>query len=105
MYEVIYMKAYYEPWWMFEDWEDFVLEKKAFMQIVEAENYVKELLNKLRVTYTYEEQRKERFYAFWCPDEKVFCEGCDEDLQIFHGVFVLENGNPMALVLENNSNI
>ena len=24
MYEVIYMKADYEPWWMFEGWEEMI---------------------------------------------------------------------------------
>lgn len=32
MYEVIYMKADYEPWWAFEGWEEFIMEKAEFDQ-------------------------------------------------------------------------
>ena len=43
MYEIIYIKADYEPWWMFDDWEQMVQTRKAFDNIVEAKAYLDEL--------------------------------------------------------------
>ena len=36
MYEVIYMKADYEPWWMFEEWEDAICSRHSFDDIALA---------------------------------------------------------------------
>ncbi len=30
MFEVIYMKADYEPWWMFEEWEETIRSRHSF---------------------------------------------------------------------------
>lgn len=96
MYEVIYMKAEFEPWWMFDGWEDEVLSRESFMNKADADHHLNELLMKFRTKYQHEQQKKECFYAFWCDEERSFCEACDDDLQIFHGVFILLNGKPIV---------
>lgn len=40
MYEVIYMKADYEPWWAFEGWEEFIMEKAEFDQEDQARSFL-----------------------------------------------------------------
>lgn len=105
MYEIIYIKADYEPWWMFDDWEQMVQTRKAFDNIVEAKAYLDELNALFINKFTCFEMRKNKFFAYWSPQERIFCEGCDDNLQIFHGIISFQDGNPTSLVLDNNSNI
>lgn len=83
------MKADFEPWWLFEGWESHIVAtylyetKRAYHQALQV------LLADFRHQFEHEEQRKERFMAFWNEDECAYCEGCDEDVQVYHGI-VLE---------------
>lgn len=95
MYEVIYMKAEYEPWWLFDGWEETIQKRIQCATIKEADEALYVLLETFRATYEKEQVKDERFYAFWSADERVFCEACDEDLQIFHGVFIVKEGQPL----------
>lgn len=97
MFEVIYMKAEFEPWWMFDGWEEDIQSRQSFEDELEAKQYLNEVLSKLRKKYINENTRKECFYAFWCEGEKVYCEPCGDDLQIFHGVILLCEGKPFTL--------
>ena len=96
MFEVIYMKADYEPWWMFEGWEETICSRSSFADAKGALAYCATLLAELREKYELEAMKKECFYAFWSEAEKCFCEGCDEDLQLYHGVILMKDGNPTA---------
>lgn len=96
MFEVIYMKADYEPWWMFEGWEETIRTRHSFDNAEEAIVYCEQLLAELRVKYTLEAMKKDCFYAFWSECEKDFCESCDEDLQLYHGVIFMKDGKPTA---------
>ncbi|KXH81768.1 DUF1033 family protein [Sporosarcina sp. HYO08] len=94
MYEVIYMKADYEPWWMFEDWEEMIRSRQSFHTIEEARSYLEQMLGDFRNQYEHEEMRKNCFYAFWTKTETVYCDGCDDDQQIYHGVILMKDGKP-----------
>ena len=49
MYEVIYMKADYEPWWMFEEWEEMIrITRNHSMIVTAAEEHFEDLLAELR---------------------------------------------------------
>lgn len=91
MYEVIYMKAEFEPWWMFEGWEENILRRKKFDNKIDATHYLDECLLDFRTKYKHEQEKKQCF-AFWSDDERSFCEACDDDLQIYHGLFILFDG-------------
>lgn len=90
------MKADFEPWWMFEGWEEEVLSRQSFQTQLDAEYHLNELLLKFRKKYENEQQKKQCFYAFWSEEEQHFCEACDDALQIYHGLFILFNGKPVA---------
>lgn len=96
MFEVIYMKADFEPWWMFDGWEKEVLLRQSFQSQLDAEHYLKQLLSEFREKFENEQQKKQCFYAFWTEEERHFCEACDDALQIYHGVFILLNGKPFV---------
>ena len=105
VYEIVYMKADYEPWWMFEDWEKMIQSRKAFTSAEEALAYLNDLKKEFGAKYNYQNERKDCFFAYWSDSERIFCEGCDEDLQIFHGIISLADGKPTSITLINNSNI
>lgn len=69
MHEVIYMKAEFEPWWMFEEWEEKVVFRKTFARKIEALTYRNQLVEQLKGKYPQSEIREEAFAAF---DEFLF---------------------------------
>ncbi|WP_075617791.1 DUF1033 family protein [Paenisporosarcina indica] len=97
MNEIIYMKAEYEPWWMFSGWEKTIIEKNVFTTDREAKNYLDSLLTKFRNAYPNESKQKGACWAFWTEDEQQFCEACDDDLQTYHGILWLKDGKPFQL--------
>ena len=84
MFEIINMKADFEPWWMFEGWEETIRSRHAFDNGQEALRYCEELLAELRKKYPLEAMKKDCFYAFWTECEKDFCEACDKLKKDFH---------------------
>lgn len=94
MYEIVYMKAEFEPWWMFTEWEDHILSRHSFEEEAEARSYLESVLTKLRKTYDQEKVKKGCFFALWSESERSFCEACDDDLQIYHGIILLSEGKP-----------
>ena len=90
MYKIIYMKADFEPWWLFEGGESHIVSTYQYNNFDEYEEALNNLLAKFRSKYKYEEIRKERFIAFWNEEECEFCEGCDEHVQIYHGIILEE---------------
>lgn len=96
MFEVIYIKADYEPWWMFEGWEEMIRRRRSFNEASVARAYFDELLTELRGKHEHEAMKKDCFFAFWSLGEKSFCEGCDEDLQLYHGVILMKDGEPSS---------
>lgn len=93
--EIIYMKAGYEPWWMFSGWKNTIVEKKMFESEIEARVYLESLLKKFREKYPNEDSQKGAFWAFWTEEEQEFCEACDDDLQTYHGILWLQNDEPV----------
>lgn len=97
MFEVIYMKAEFEPWWMFDGWEETILSRHSFDEILEAREYMENMLLEMRAKYENENMKNQCFYAFWTAEERQFCEACDDDLQIFHGVMLFFEGKPYSV--------
>lgn len=96
MYEVIYMKADYEPWWMFEGWEEMVRLRRSFDTLVEAVEFANVIMEEMRGSFAKEKTRKGTFTAFWNPGERTYCDGCDDDMQLYHGVFLLQGSEPIC---------
>ena len=88
MYKIIYLKADYEPWWQFEGWETLILSTTEYESEDDLNRAVQSILAEFRSRYEYEQCKNERFFAFWSEDECMYCEACDDDAQIFHGIIV-----------------
>ncbi|GKV65800.1 MULTISPECIES: DUF1033 family protein [Sporosarcina] len=94
MYEVVYMKADFEPWWMFEEWRDFTVSSETFLDEKDMQQYLNKVLTEMEQHFERYEARKGCFHAFWSASEKHYCDGCEGDLQIYHGIVVLHNDQP-----------
>lgn len=90
VFKLIYMKADYEPWWQFEGWEEFIEEELVFETEQALDDTLASKLKTFRATYEHEQQREARFFAFWSDDECEYCEACDDEAQIFHGLIVIK---------------
>ena len=88
MYQIIYMKADYEPWWMFEGWETNIVKISDFESEVEFEANLQETLRSFRQKYEHVSSKENKYFAFWTDEEREYCEACEDDIQIFHGIII-----------------
>ncbi|HEY4623541.1 DUF1033 family protein [Solibacillus sp. FSL R7-0668] len=88
MYKIIYMKADYEPWWQFEGWEAFIVSEQIFETAEQFQEAYEGILENFRQQYDNEATKDERYYAFWSDDECEYCEACDDEAQVYHGIIV-----------------
>lgn len=86
MIEIIYMKADYEPWWAFEGWEEHIIEKHTFSSTKDALEFLEKILGEFREKFPHEKVKEDRYWAFWSEKEQCFCESCDDELQLYHGL-------------------
>lgn len=82
------MKADYEPWWQFEGWETMILSTTEYESEQDLDKAVLKILAEFRSRFEHEQCKQERFFAFWSEDECTYCEACDDEAQIFHGIIV-----------------
>ena len=88
MYHLILMKADYEPWWKFDDMEEKYTEVRTYDSKVHYEQEVAEIITTYKQQYKHFSVKDECYYAFWNEGENVYCEGCDEDLQLYYGLIL-----------------
>ncbi|ANU28245.1 DUF1033 family protein [Planococcus versutus] len=92
MHEIIYMKTDYEPWWMFDGWEKSVVSRHEFTSAKEAMGFLETLKQDFSYRFPEHEQRNQAFYCYWNEEEVEYCDKCEEDLQVFHGLIWLVDG-------------
>lgn len=92
MYEIITIRADYEGWWLFDDFRQQATDIKQFNVKIEAEEYYDQQIMHLRTLFCNELVGKYNIHAFYNNCEIEFCDDCDEDVQIFHSVLFLNNG-------------
>ena len=96
MYQVITMYGDNEPWWFFDDWQEDIVQEKTFDNLTDAETYYVEVWQKLSQNYTYVNTKPNYLTAFWNDGEERWCEECDEDLQQYFGLALLENHHAVS---------
>lgn len=90
MYKIIYMKADFEPWWQFDEWEEYIVHVYDYKSKNDYEDGKTKIFNDFREKYEHEAEKDGKFYAFWKEDEIMYCEGCDDDAQLYHGLILIE---------------
>ena len=96
-YQVIEMYGENEPWWFFNGWEEDIVSQKEFQTFDEASYYLHHVINELTNHYDQISVKPDFMAAFWNEDEVHFCEECDDDLQLYRGVLMLENGQKIVV--------
>lgn len=92
MYQVFQTKGEYEPWWFFDDWQSFIIEQHSFVDFKDALSVYDELEIKLTKQFPSYQTKQPYLTAFWDSEERIYCESCSDDIQIYHGVMLLRNG-------------
>ena len=92
MYRVIEMYGDFEPWWFIEGWEEDVISSKKFENYYDALKYYKSCWFELEKKIPLYKSRGDLMTIFWDPDDKRWCEECDEFLQQYHSLALLEDG-------------
>lgn len=104
MWKLVKMTADYEPWWLFDDWRDKIVMEKSFSSfedvLTEWSNLTCELSNK----FTSSEYRETGMTVFFTEGDLVFCEACDDDVQIYHGILLLKNDEPNPKLTDEEAN-
>ena len=92
MYKVFEMSGDYEPWWFLDGWEEDITAQQEFDDYYKALSFYKKRWLDLSSEHPLYESRSDLMTAFWNPTDQRWCEECDEFLQQYHSVFLLENG-------------
>ena len=96
-YQVIEMYGENEPWWFFKDWEEDIVTKQEFTSFSEAIHYLEKKIATLTVKYEEKRCKPDYMVAFWNEDEIKFCEECDDDIQLYHGILMLKDGKKIMV--------
>ncbi|RXK19214.1 DUF1033 family protein [Macrococcus sp. DPC7161] len=95
MYEVITMRADYEGWYLFDDYRSKIKTSDTFDQFILAQEKFNQLINDYELHFKHKLIGKGNVHVFYNNCEIEFCESCDDDVQIFHSVLILEDGKLM----------
>ncbi|BCB04273.1 DUF1033 family protein [Bacillus sp. KH172YL63] len=94
---VLTTKSDAEPWWFFEGWERDIVSERKFESRQAALDAFLEEMKALKRQYPESKRKRENTIAFWNPEEISFCEACDDDLQLYHGLVIFEGNKPMDI--------
>ncbi|MDR0922073.1 MAG: DUF1033 family protein [Lactobacillales bacterium] len=96
MYKVVEMYGDNEPWWFFEGWESDVIGSIFFETLEEAVTYYNQRWKKMHSAFHDVNSKKNFLAAFWTDGEVRWCEECNEYLQQYHGLALLENNQAIS---------
>jgi len=94
MWSIMQTKSDAEPWWFLDGWQDDVIDEWTFSTKEEAIIFFKNKMKKMMLLYPNMRAKRGSQFAFWNEEELLFCDSCDEDLQLYHGFLILNEGVP-----------
>lgn len=100
MYRVIKMYGDCEPWWFLDGWEEDIVKDREYASYRDAlVAYQKEWVS-LSEIFPEKKSKTGMMTAFWNPEEQEWCEECDEHLQQYHSLLLLEVNENMPKGLQ-----
>ncbi|GAA3726214.1 regulatory protein MsaA [Salinicoccus jeotgali] len=84
MYEIVILKADYEGWWLFEGWQEEIVDRYTYDTEEEMVNGYTDIILGMKKRFNLYKIGKYDMHAFFNGCELEYCEDCDEDLQIFY---------------------
>ncbi|PPA71840.1 DUF1033 family protein [Jeotgalibacillus proteolyticus] len=94
MWNIIQTKSDAEPWWFLEGWQEDILQEWTFKDKNEAFGFFKDKVSTMAKKYPSVRVKRGTQIAFWDKEELLFCDACDDDLQLYHGLLLLYKGEP-----------
>jgi len=91
MYEVVIVRADYEGWWLFEGWQDDIVNRHQYNDDAALTEGYSSIIEQMKKEYNSYIQGKYDLYAFFNACEIEFCEDCDEDVQIYYTPIITKN--------------
>ena len=91
MYRVIEMYGDFEPWWFIEGWEEDVIMSQSFDKYYDALKYYKLCWFELEKKNPLYKSRSDLMTIFWDPADQRWCDECDEYLQQYHSLALLQD--------------
>lgn len=104
MYQVVKMHGDFEPWWFIEGCPNRIITREIFEDYREAlACYKKECQ---RLAHLLPQHKEEgQMVAFWNPQEQRWCDECDDYLQQYHSLLLLDQQEiDVALSKQETSN-
>lgn len=100
MWKVVTIRTDYEGWWLFDDWKEHIINEIICTEYNEMLKEYLNLIEKYKSKFANEVIGKHNIHAFYNNCEIAYCEDCEEDLQIFYSVLIL-NDNSIYTPLPN----
>lgn len=91
MYQVIKMYGDFEPWWFLDGWEEDVVSRTVFDRYEDAINAFQREWLLLSESFPMRKSKNETMVAFWDESDRHWCEECDEYLQRYHSLMLVES--------------
>lgn len=90
MYKVVRMYGDFEPWWFLDSWEEHIISSKEYEKYEEAlQDYQCQWVY-LSERFPMKKSKDGVMTAFWTPEDCYWCDECDEYLQNYHSLILLE---------------
>lgn len=102
MYQVIRMYGDCEPWWFLDGWEESIISSKEYNSYEEALQDYQYQCKCLSERFTRQKSQGHLMVAFWDPTDQRWCDECDEYLQNYHSLLLLEVGEDKLPELPKN---
>lgn len=96
MFKVIETVGQDEPWWFFDDWEKMIVSTEVFSTLEEALESFKKHGARLESNFPEKRAKGESAVAFWTEEEQDYCVSCECDVQIFHGLILVDEKNQLV---------
>jgi hypothetical protein len=91
-WSILITKGEFEPWHFLDGWEEHILEQKRFDDQQEALAQYEALVEAYRQRFTHFQTKGPAIACFWNDGDEVYCEACDDFLQIYYGILLFDGG-------------
>lgn len=96
MFKVIETAGYDEPWWFFDDWKKMIIASEEFEQLKDAIQSFQLHAERLQHQYPEKREKGATAIAFWTEKEMDYCVSCECDVQLFHGLIVVDENDTLV---------
>src|SRR5699024_11852439 len=90
MYEVVIVKADYEGWWLFEGWQDDIVERFPAKNQADLIKLYQKIVLEMKEKYTSYQEGKYHLIAFFNASGLEYCEDGGAVMRLFYVPMILK---------------